>query len=107
MPLVLASLLSTPERVVLSDPCMDPEPANGSHSEPPPPEASGIETLDLAGPALLLIGFSLALATVGVPVVAVITDRPSGSVTTTIAEDRDGSSLPSSLAIAGSRQPGR
>jgi hypothetical protein len=85
---------------------MDPEPANGSQSEPSPPEPPGLEGIDLSGPSLLLIGFTLALATIGFPVAAVLTDRPSVSVHDPIAQDRDGSSLPSSLAVTRSRQPG-
>ena len=85
---------------------MDPEPANGSQLEPSPPEPPGGETLNLSGPSLLLIGFSIALATLGFPVAAVIVDRPSGSVPAPIAQDRDGSSLSSSLAVTRSRQPG-
>ena len=85
---------------------MDPEPANGSPSEPPQPEPPGAEAFDLSGPSLGLIAFSLALATVGFPVAAVLTDRPAGSFTAPIAQDRDGSTLSPSLAVTGSRQPG-
>ena len=85
---------------------MDPEPANGSQPEPSPSEPPGGETLDLSGPSLLLTGFSIALATLCFPVAAVIADRPSGLVPAPIAQDRDGSPLPSAFAVTGSRQPG-
>lgn len=85
---------------------MDPEPANGSTSEPSQPEPPGPEAFDLSGPSLALVAFALALASVGFPVAAVLTDRPAGLITNPIAQDRDGSPLPSSLAVTGSRQPG-
>ena len=106
MSLVSALLEGSAERVALLPPCMDPEPANGSTHEPPQPEPPGAEAFDLSGPSLVLIGFSLALATLGFPLAAVLTERPPGPLIAPIAQDRDGSSLPPPLAVSGSRQPG-
>ena len=86
---------------------MDPEPANGSQTEPSQPEPPGSDAIHLSGPSLVLIGFSLALATLGFPVAAVLTDHPSGLTLSPIAQDRDGSPLPSPIAFGGSDQPRR
>lgn len=85
---------------------MDPEPANGSLSEPSLADSPGSDIVDLSGPALVLTGFTLALSTLGFPVAAVLTNRPAGPSTAPIAQDRDGSPLSPSLAVTGSRQPG-
>ncbi len=59
------------------------------------------DPLSLNGPSITLLGLTIAIATVGIPIVAVITERPFGreSVSPTILElDGSKSSLPISLA---------
>ena len=85
---------------------MDPEPAPASQPEPAQPEPPGPEAHEFSGASLVLIGFSLALATLGFPVAAVLTDRPLVLTPAPIAQDRDGSSLSVSLSLPRTRQPG-
>ena len=85
---------------------MDPEPAPASQPEPAQPEPPGPEAHEFSGASLVLIGFSLAVATLGFPVAAVLSDRPSALAPAPIAQDRDGSSLSVSLTLPRSRQPG-
>ena len=85
---------------------MDPEPAPASQPENALTEPPGPEAHEFSGASLVLIGFALALATLGFPVAAVLTDRPSGSIPAPIAQDRDGSPLSVSFTGARSRQPG-
>ncbi|QNI80007.1 putative conserved membrane protein [Synechococcus sp. RS9909] len=79
---------------------MDPEPPHGSQ-----PDLSAQDSLDLAGPALILTGFAIAVATIGVPTLAVLSDRPARGVHSTMVQERDGSALPSPFAITRLGEP--
>ncbi len=103
-------------RVVLKTPCMDPEPAsvskpstfgevisNSSHKG----DLKGSDDDDpfsLSGPYIALLGLIIALATVGVPLTAVFTERPKeriNIVPTALETDGSQSSISISLTRTG------
>ena len=78
---------------------MDPEPA---------PEPSQQPSFQVAAPTLALFGFILAFTSLGIPLAAVLTDRPPlGSLTPLTAQDRHGSEVPASFALSGATQSDR
>ncbi len=102
--------------VVPNDPCMDPEPADVPRAltkveetslSYPKEDVKGIkeeEPFSLSGPSIALLGLTIAIATVGTPLAAVLVDRPlGGRRMVPTAMERDGSkpSVPISLIRAG------
>ena len=105
---------------------MDPEPASVSN-----PSAqwegsskslheSGLtgsepeEPFSLSVPSIALLGLTIAIATVGVPLAAVLTDRPASreSMAPTALEKKDGSKFSSPISLTrggqlGGGDPGR
>ncbi len=78
---------------------MDPEPAR-EHSYQP--------VFQFAAPVLAVLGFILALTSLGVPLAAVLTDRPSlGSSTPFTAQHRHGSEVFASFALTRSAESDR
>ena len=78
---------------------MDPEPARELSQQP---------SFQVAAPTLAFLGFILACTSFGIPLVAVLTDRPPmGSLTPLTAQDRHGSEIPASLSLAGATQSDR
>ena len=78
---------------------MDPEPARDRSQQPP---------FQVAAPTLAFLGFILAFSSLGIPVAAVLTDRPPmGSLTPLTAQDRHGSEVSASFALSGATQSGR
>ena len=63
------------------------------------------EPYSLSGPSIVLIGTTIAIATLGVPLVAIITDKPLGKESTVhptaIQIDESKPTLPISLTRAG------
>ena len=91
---------------------MDPEPVavsttssqgEGFSQSSDKEESSGIEQEDpfsLSGPSIALVGLTIAIATIGVPLAVVLTDRPMGGenmVPTALESDGSKSSLPISV----------
>ena len=78
---------------------MDPEPARELSQKP---------SFQVAAPTLAFLGFILACTSLGIPLVAVLTDRPPmGSLTPLTAQDRHGSEVPASFALSGATQSDR
>ena len=78
---------------------MDPEPAREFSQQPP---------FQVAAPTLAFLGFILAFSSLGIPVAAVLTDRPPmGSLTPITAQDRHGSEVPASFSLSGATQSDR
>ena len=95
---------------------MDPEPAPVSQ---PPSQAEGStpfshegdsqgapeeDPFSLSGPSIALLGITIAIAAVGIPLVAVLTERPirpESMVPTALESDGSKSSLPISLTRFG------
>ncbi len=78
---------------------MDPEPARELSPQP---------SSSVAAPTLAVLGFILAFTSLGVPLIAVLTDRPMlGSLTPLTAQDHHGSEVPASLALSRANQPDR
>ena len=78
---------------------MDPEPAREFSQQP---------SLQVAAPTLAFLGFIIAFTSLGIPLAAVLTDRPPiGSLTPLTAQDRHGSEVPASLSLTGATQSDR
>ena len=78
---------------------MDPEPAR---------ELSQQLSFQVAAPTLAFLGFILAFSSLGIPLAAVLTDRPPmGSLTPITAQDRHGSEVSASFTLSGATQSGR
>jgi hypothetical protein len=78
---------------------MDPEPAR---------ELSQQQSFQVAAPTLVIFGFLLAFTGLGIPLLAVVTDRPpSSSLTPLTARDRHGSEVPAPLSLSRASQPDR
>ena len=78
---------------------MDPEPARGYSQQP---------SFQVAPPTLAFLGFILACTSLGIPLAAVLTDRPpTGSLKPLTAQDRHGSEVPASFALSGATQSDR
>ncbi len=78
---------------------MDPEPARELSPQPP---------FQVAAPTLAFIGFIIAFTSLGIPLAAVLTDRPPmGSLTPSTAQDRHGSEVPASFSLSGVTQSDR
>ena len=99
---------------------MDPEPAAAlrpstqfevSPRSPQKGVAEGIDDEDpfsLSGTSIALFGLAMAIAVVGVPLVAVLTERPPGreSIDPTALQS-DGSKSPLPFSLPGIGEPGR
>jgi len=99
---------------------MEPEPAEVSRPSIQAVESSrssdlgvkeGIDDEDpysLSGTSISLFGLAMAIAVVGVPLVAVLTERPPGreSIDPTALQS-DGSKSPLSFSLPGVGEPGR
>ena len=78
---------------------MDPEPAREHFQQ---------SSFQVAAPTLVFWGFILAFTSLGIPLAAVLTDRPPlGSLTPLTARDRHGSKVPASFALSGAAQSDR
>ena len=78
---------------------MDPEPACEFSPQP---------SFQVAPPTLAFLGFILAFTSLGIPLAAVLTDRPPmGSLTPLAAQDRHGSEVPASFTLSGASQSDR
>ena len=78
---------------------MDPEPARKLSQQP---------SFQVAKPILAFLGLVLACTSLGIPLAAVLTDRPPmGSLTPLTAQDRHGSEVPASFALSGATQSDR
>ena len=78
---------------------MDPEPAREFSQQP---------SFHVAAPTLFFLGFIVAFTSLGIPLVAVLTDRPPiGSLTPLTAQDRHGSEVPASFSLSGATQSDR
>ncbi len=78
---------------------MDPEPARELSQQPP---------FQVAAPTLAFIGFIIAFCSLGIPLAAVLTDRPPmGSLKPLTAQDRHGSEVPASFSLSGAAQSDR
>ena len=78
---------------------MDPEPARELSQQP---------TVHFAAPTLAFLGFIVAFTSLGIPLAAVLTDRPPlGSLTPLTAQDRHGSEVPASFSLSGATQSDR
>lgn len=71
---------------------MDPEPA-------PQPPVHTAQTVAI--PALAVLGFTLAITGLGIPLVAVLTDRPNHSSVTAKESHGSQGSIPISLSRSG------
>jgi hypothetical protein len=78
---------------------MDPEPARKFSQQP---------SFRVAAPTLAILGFIVAFTSLGIPLAAVLTDRPPlGSLTPLTAQDRHGSEVPPSFSLSGTTQSDR
>ena len=78
---------------------MDPEPARKFSQQP---------SFQVAAPILAILGFIVAFTSLGIPLAAVLTDRPPlGSLTPLTAQDRHGSEVPPSFSLSGTTQSDR
>ena len=78
---------------------MDPEPAREFSQQP---------SFQVAPPTLAFLGFILACTSLGIPLAAVLTDRPpTGSLKPLTAQDRHGSEVPASFTLSGATQSDR
>ena len=78
---------------------MEPEPAR---------KFSQQRSFQVAAPTLAILGFIVAFTSLGIPLAAVLTDRPPlGSLTPLTAQDRHGSEVPPSFSLSGTTQSDR
>ncbi|ABI45899.1 hypothetical protein [Synechococcus sp. CC9311] len=78
---------------------MDPEPARELSQQP---------SFQVAAPTLAFLGFIVAFTSLGIPLAAVLTDRPPiDSLTPLTAQDRHGSEVPASFSLSGATQSDR